>query len=200
MAMRTRKEQEMNLDIAATTRRRIAVVGLIGTVVVLVLGLVGAPRAADDAPRLTGSWFGTATATSAPLPPLKVLITFTSDGNVIEAHRQFLAESPLGPLLATPGHGSWAKSGTNEFAATLVIIYEGAENHPTASDQVLAREGSLRPTARPRARPAERNARRRDSRHERRLDLRRPRDVRGDANRRRTAAVTLRKEDRCAPC
>src|SRR5262245_47475932 len=96
-------------------RLRVTLVAFLGTVLILLLGFVGTPRAADDSPRLTGSWFGTATATSVPLPPLNDLITFTSDGNVIEAHRLFLADSPLGPLLATPGHGTWAKTGTNEF-------------------------------------------------------------------------------------
>jgi hypothetical protein len=120
--------------------RRIAVASAAVAALAALLGFVGTPRAADDGQHLAGSWFGTATATSVPLPPLRDLITFTSDGNVIEAHRQFLAESPLGPLLATPGHGSWVKTGTNEFAATLLIIYEGAEGHPTASGQVLATE------------------------------------------------------------
>jgi hypothetical protein len=73
---------------AMNHRLRVALVASLGAVVMLSLGFVGTPRAADDGPRLTGSWFGTATATSVPLPPLKDLITFTSDGNVIEAHRQ----------------------------------------------------------------------------------------------------------------
>jgi hypothetical protein len=122
-------------------RRRLAFLTSLVALSVLLVGAVGAPQtAADDGQRLTGSWFGTATATTVPLPPLKDLITFTSDGNVIEAHRLFLKDSPLGPLLATPGHGAWAKTGTNEFAATLMIIYEGSEDHPTASGQVLAIE------------------------------------------------------------
>lgn len=122
-------------------RRRLALIFCSVSLSVLSVGAMAAPQtAADDGHRLTGSWFGTATATSVPLPPLKDLITFTSDGNVIEAHRLFLKDSPLGPLLATPGHGAWAKTGTNEFAATLLIIYEGAETHATASGEVLAIE------------------------------------------------------------
>jgi hypothetical protein len=120
--------------------RRIVVASAALAALAALLALVGTPGAADDGQRLTGSWLGTATATSVPLPPLKTLITFTSDGNVIEGHRLFLSESPLGPLLATPGHGSWEKTGASEFAATLMIIYEGAETHPTASGQVLAIE------------------------------------------------------------
>jgi hypothetical protein len=123
---------------SAMNRRQVVLAAGLTAFLVLTAA-VGAPSAADDQ-RLTGSWFGTATATSVPLPPLKDLVTFTVDGNVVEAHRLFLADSPLGPLLATPGHGTWAKTGTNEFAATLMIIYEGAEKHPTAAGQVLATE------------------------------------------------------------
>lgn len=110
---------------------------------VVTLGLAAIDAFGDsstDATRLVGSWSGTATATSVPLPPLKDLITFTTDGSVIEAHRAYLKESPLGPVLATPGHGSWARSGANEYAATLAIIYEGAPDNPTHAGTVLATE------------------------------------------------------------
>jgi hypothetical protein len=96
--------------------------------------------ASTDGARLVGSWSGTATATSVPLPPLKDLITFTNDGSVLETHRSYLKESPLGPVLATSGHGSWARTGANEYAATLAIIYEGAPDHPTDAGSVLATE------------------------------------------------------------
>ncbi|MCI0389973.1 MAG: hypothetical protein MOB07_14585 [Acidobacteria bacterium] len=91
----------------------------------------------NDDRRLEGSWFGVATATSVPLPPLKTLITFTRDGNVIEAHRLFIADSPLGQLMLTPGHGTWDRTGDNEFAATFMVIYEGGPSHPTSSGVVL---------------------------------------------------------------
>src|SRR6188472_4459008 len=36
---------------------------------------------------LTGSWIGTALSTTVPLPPLKTLMTFTSEGTVVESRR-----------------------------------------------------------------------------------------------------------------
>lgn len=117
---------------------------LVTSVVTLIaLGLAGVSAtqiAAEDTQRITGSWSGTATSTSVPLPPLKDLITFTSDGSVIETRRLFLADSPLGPLIGTPGHGSWIKTAANEFAVTLMILYEGAESHSTAAGEVVATE------------------------------------------------------------
>ena len=59
------------------TRRRLALVTAFLALSVLLLGAIDARRSsADGAERLTGSWFGTATATTVPLPPLKDLITF----------------------------------------------------------------------------------------------------------------------------
>lgn len=113
---------------------RTAPVGL-----VLVLALIPAaiaqtvPGSQDDQ-GLTGSWFGTAVATSVPLPPspeLLSLVTFTRDGGVVETRRLFIPDSPLGPLLATPGHGSWVRTGANQFAVTLIAIYEGGPTSPS---------------------------------------------------------------------
>lgn len=89
---------------------------------------------------LPGSWIGTAVSTTVQLPPLKTLMTFTSEGTVIESRRLYLANSPLGPLLATPGHGAWEKTGANEYAITIVLLYQGAANHPTSPGEVLGQE------------------------------------------------------------
>jgi hypothetical protein len=99
-------------------------------------------RANDNGQALTGSWLGTAVATSLPLPPspeLKSLITFARDGGATETHRLFIPDSPLGPLLTTPGHGEWVRTGDNQFALTLISIYEGGPNSPLAG-QVVALE------------------------------------------------------------
>ena len=95
---------------------------------------------ADGGDEVVGSWFATATPTSAPLPPLKTLLTLSRDGTATEAHRSFLTASPLGPLLATAGHGAWQRNGQHTVAVTLVLIYQGAPNHPTAPGDVLATE------------------------------------------------------------
>lgn len=94
----------------------------------------------SDERRLVGSWFGLATPTSLPLPPVKTLLTFDSDGNALEAHRLYLADSPLGELILTPGHGGWKRTGNNEFAVTLMLLYEGGPNNPTSRGVVLFEE------------------------------------------------------------
>jgi hypothetical protein len=95
---------------------------------------------ADTDRRITGSWFGVATATTAPLPPVKDLITFSGDGTVVETQRLYLRNTPLGPLMRTPGHGAWVQVGDREFALTLIIIYQGAPDHPTTPGEVVALE------------------------------------------------------------
>jgi hypothetical protein len=92
----------------------------------------------DDGERgFVGSWLGTATATTVPLPPLTTMLTFTRDGNVIEAHRPYLPPSisPLGPLLLTAGHGAWVRTGDHHFAVTIILFYEGAPDNPTLAGQ-----------------------------------------------------------------
>ena len=110
-------------------------------VVFVVACLVMAPPAdAKDKQQLVGSWFGTAVATTVPLPPVRDFITFTSDGTAIESQRLYLADTPWGPLLRTTGHGAWKRTGAHEFAVTLLIMYQGAPNHPAAPGEVLAIE------------------------------------------------------------
>jgi len=94
----------------------------------------------DDDNGVVGSWLGTATATTVPLPPLATMLTFNSDGTATEAHRPFLSDSPLGPLVLTAGHGAWISTGHRTVSVKLLLIYEGAPNHPTAAGQVLALE------------------------------------------------------------
>jgi hypothetical protein len=98
------------------------------------------PSFADESRRPTGSWLGIAKSTTVPLPPLQVLLTFSDDGTLIESRRLFLPASPLGPLIATPGHGEWRKTGPREFAATIVLLYEGAADHPTSAGAVVGKE------------------------------------------------------------
>jgi hypothetical protein len=89
-----------------------------------------------------GSWMGTATASTVPLPPLLTMLTFTRDGNVIEAHRPYLPPtiSPLGSLVLSAGHGQWARTGDHQFAVTIAIIYEGAADNPNLAGQVALLE------------------------------------------------------------
>ena len=57
--------------------------------------------------RLTGSWKAAVTPISPPgLDPFTDLLTFTSDGSVIESRRLFVPATPFGALIETPGHGA----------------------------------------------------------------------------------------------
>jgi hypothetical protein len=76
---------------------------------------------------LAGSWKGAVTPTSPPgLTPFTSLITFTSDGSVIESRRLLVSPSPFGPLLETPGHGAWERIDEREFDAHFVFLLQGA--------------------------------------------------------------------------
>ncbi|MFZ1803925.1 MAG: hypothetical protein WAU05_08370, partial [Nitrospira sp.] len=75
-------------------------------VVVLAL-FMGLPTYAHEDRAPTGSWKGVLRSTTEQRPPLTTLLTFSADGNLVESRRLYLPESPLGPLLATPGHGEW---------------------------------------------------------------------------------------------
>lgn len=108
---------------------------------VLVLAvIIGQLAFAYDDRAPTGSWEGVARFTTEQLPPLTTLLTFTADGNLIESRRLYLPESLLGPLVATPGHGEWRRSKSGGFDATIVLLYQGASEHPTSPGVVIGRE------------------------------------------------------------
>lgn len=96
----------------------------------------------DNAPTRSpvGSWKGVAQATTVPLPPLTTLFTLGADGTMVESRRLYLAQSPLGPLIATPGHGQWQRGKNGVYAATITLLYEGAPNHPTSPGEVVGSE------------------------------------------------------------
>ena len=76
---------------------------------------------------VVGSWTAAVTAASGSgVPPFTDLITFTSDGTVIESRRLFVPASPFGPLLETPGHGAWEKVDDGEFDVHFVFLIQGA--------------------------------------------------------------------------
>ena len=89
---------------------------------------------------LEGSWVATAVATGVPLPPLRTLMTFQREGTVIESRRLYVPASPLGPVLATPGHGEWTRTANGQFAVTSVLFYQAAPNVATADGTVLGTE------------------------------------------------------------
>jgi hypothetical protein len=81
----------------------------------------------SNAAHLAGSWIGVVTGTNPPgLQPFTDLITFTSDGSVIECRRLFVPASPFGPLMETPGHGAWVRVAQREFDLHFVFLLQGA--------------------------------------------------------------------------
>jgi len=115
-------------------RRMVCVIGLV------LAGLVGVPAFAHEDRTPTGSWEGVARLTTTELPPVTALLTFGVGGNFIESRRLYLSQSPLGPVLATLGHGEWRRSKGGGFDATIVLLYQGAPHHPDSPGVVLGRE------------------------------------------------------------
>jgi len=98
-------------------------------------GAQGAAAAGDQG--LAGSWQGTVTATDPPLGSFTSLFTFTPDGSVVEARRLYLPDSPFGPLLETPGHGSWERVGPRTYAISFRFLLQGAPDNAAFRGQDL---------------------------------------------------------------
>lgn len=74
-----------------------------------------------DKKAIIGSWIETVTFSgSDPMPPLRSLVTFAADGNVLVAD-----QGAVGPASAfSAGHGTWVHSGGRSFEWTTVeLIY-----------------------------------------------------------------------------
>ncbi len=113
---------------------------IMSTCVVVLALFMGLPTFAHEDRAPTGAWKGVARFTTEQRPPLTTLLTFTADGNLVESRRLYLSESPLGPLVATPGHGEWRRSKNGGFDATIMVLYQGASEHPTSPGIVIGRE------------------------------------------------------------
>ncbi|HKR30105.1 MAG TPA: hypothetical protein VJT08_06495 [Terriglobales bacterium] len=79
--------------------------------------------------RLVGSWKAAVTPISPPgLDPFTDLLTFTSDGSVIETRRLFVPATPFGALLETPGHGGWTRTADGQFDIHFTFLLQGAKD------------------------------------------------------------------------
>jgi len=107
---------------------------------ICVLLVFSLPVIADNGSKIVGSWYGTAIAAGGVRPPVTDMSTFASDGTIVESQRLYLNDTPFGPVIRTPGHGAWKKVGDNKYAATIRVIYQGAENHPSQSGEIIATE------------------------------------------------------------
>jgi hypothetical protein len=114
------KENRMN-------NRRLTLIYLTAIAAAAIVVTSTASFSQSNAAHLVGSWKGAVVATSPPgLQPFTSLITFTSDGSVIESRRLLVSPSPFGPLLETPGHGAWERIDEREFDAHFVFLLQGA--------------------------------------------------------------------------
>ena len=93
--------------------------------------------------RLDGSWSVTVTATSPPLAPFSSLMTFTRGGGVVESRRLYLPDSPFGPLLETPGHGEWVRTGSREFTIGFTFLLQGAPDNLGAAGDLLGTDNIM---------------------------------------------------------
>jgi hypothetical protein len=112
-----------------TKMRRTRVSGLcLAAIAAMAIALIPTPTYGDsNSAKLAGSWKAAVAATTPPgLTPFTSLVTFTSDGSVIESRRYFVPASPLGPLLETSGHGAWERVGDREFEVHFVFLLQGA--------------------------------------------------------------------------
>lgn len=109
-----------------TNKRKIF--GFLAAIALVALGLTTTSGfSQSNAPHLVGSWKGTAAATSPPgLAPFTSLMTFTSDGTVIESRRLLAEPTPFGTLLETTSHGAWQRTDTGQFDVHFVFLLQNA--------------------------------------------------------------------------
>jgi hypothetical protein len=79
---------------------------------------------------LVGSWAVTRTpASTTGATPTQELLTFVATGEALESRPAFVAATPSGPALETPGHGAWDLNDAGVFVVTLVALVQAAPNN-----------------------------------------------------------------------
>ena len=78
---------------------------------------------------IVGSWIFTVTSTSgSPFPPFKALATFDQGGTLVETEQGDEAPEQEN-ILASPGHGAWTRTGSDDFAYNfLKLLYDTSGN------------------------------------------------------------------------
>lgn len=80
---------------------------------------------------IVGAWIGDVTVLEpAGTESFATLLTLHSDKTVLETKMLLTAYSPLGPLLATPGHGAWRKIGPRTYAISFKFYVQGGQGNP----------------------------------------------------------------------
>ena len=115
-----------------TTLREFSYLTLLTTV--LSCGLLSSASANDyrgARASLVGAWIGNVTIVEPQSSEgFPTLFTFHRDKTVLETKTSLTADSPLGPLLATPGHGAWKRIGPRTFAISFKFYVQGAQGNP----------------------------------------------------------------------
>jgi len=115
----------------ATNRLTLILASMVLGISLIAGTLAWSPAFADEGrQRLDGSWVATVTATNPPLGSFTSLMTFTRSGGVVESRRLYVADSPFGPLLETPGHGAWVRTGKRKFSIAFTFLLQGAPDNP----------------------------------------------------------------------
>ena len=116
----------------------------IAVAIALVVLMVTPQLAAEESQtKIEGSWIGTVTATNPPgLPSMRSLLSFTSEGIVLESRRLFVGLSPFGPLMETTGHGEWIRTGKREFTVKFIFLTQqgpGSAGDSIGTDNITMR-------------------------------------------------------------
>ena len=135
-------------------RRRIITAGGAALVGAAASRPAGAHHDGGSDQGLTGSYYGTITATDPPLGQFNNLISFLDGGVVTESRRYYVPFTPIGPLLETTGHGAWKRTGNRTYEAFFRFLLQEAPPSAGAAlgtDNIrlrlrLERSGKLRGT------------------------------------------------------
>lgn len=95
---------------------------------------------------IEGSYQVTIEVQNPPLGTFPDLMTFT-DGTVTSTRPLYIANSPAGPLLESPGHGAYNRGGRNDFNVTILNLLQGAPGNQLLPDGAFFGTEKIRWTA-----------------------------------------------------
>src|SRR5436305_11174983 len=112
--------RKMNLWIAVVALTAAAFTGVISRGAHAQTGL-------GDTNGMVGSWRVNVDVTNpAGFPSFPVLMTFHSDGTVVESRLSYIPQGPSGAIVETTGHGAWQRLPGNQIAASFLSLLQGA--------------------------------------------------------------------------
>jgi hypothetical protein len=95
----------------------------------------------EDSHSIVGSWRVHVDVTNPPgMPSFPVLITFHSDGTVIESRLGYIPQGPAGAIVEGAGHGAWQRQPGNQIAASFQMLLQGAPGNTILNGAFWATE------------------------------------------------------------